>query len=359
VIGLLVVLGVELRQRDFASQLWRGPRESMIQMSYDVPDVCSGNWETGGRVTVPPDVLRAKYPVFARHRLSFIHRTQLDRVKLIESPQSSVGEVEQATVESRAPDMGPPCVRLSGWAIDPQVNEPASEVLLVQDHSILKHGAVIRETSKVGARFGKPALDRSGWVLFVSGQRWPSDPSRLKVYSVSRDGSTAYALDASRTSPLPSGDVVRYREYVLGRVVKMTEREPEGVDQLRGFSEPEANGRWTDGKEASIRLVLETPATGPLKLTATVAAFLIPQHAKQAVEILVNDHPVGRWEFHLGEQLAQRQIVIPQAVANGVRQLLIRFLLPDAAAPAALKFNPDVRTLGILVPQIRLSASTE
>ena len=86
---------------------------------------------------------------------------------------------------------------------------------------------------------------------------------------------------------------------------------------------------------------------------------MIPQHSKQAVDILVNGNQVGRWEFHFGEQIAERQIVIPHSVANGARQLLITFLLPDAAMPAALKFNPDPRMLGINVPQIRVSASTE
>jgi hypothetical protein len=358
-ISVLAVLGVELRQHDFASQTWRGPRESMIQMSYDVPDVCSGNWETSGRVTTPPGALRVRYPVFARHQLSFIHQTRLDGLRVMESAPSSVGEVERATVEAQSPDMGPPCVRLSGWAIDPESREPASEVLLVQENSVLKHGAVTRDSSEVAARLGNPAVGRSGWVLFVSATRWPSNPSQLKVYAVSRDGRTAYALDASHAGPLPSGDVARSREYVLGGVVKLTEPEPDGVDQLRGFSGPEAAGRWTDGKEASIRLPLKSPATGTLTLTATVAAFVIPQHSKQAVDILVNGNPVGHWEFHFGEQWSERQIVIPDSVANGARQLLITFLLPDAAMPDALKFNPDRRMLGISVAQIRVSASTK
>ena len=358
-ISVLAVLGVELRQHDFASLTWRGPREYMIQMSYDVPDVCSGNWEASGRVSVPPAILRDRYPVFARHRLSFIRRTRLDRLRVMESTQSSVGEVEQAAVEFRPPDGGPPCVRLSGWAIDPESKQPASEVLLVQGNGVLKHGAVTRETSEVAARLGNPALGRSGWVIYVSATRWPFNPSQLRVYAVSRDGRTAYALDKSHAPPLPSGEVARYHNYLLGRVVKLTEREPEGVDQLRGFSEPNAAGRWTDGKEASIRLALESPATGTLKLTATVAAFVIPQHSKQAVDILVNGNPVGRWEFRFGEQMAERQVVIPHSVANGARQLLITFLLPDAVVPAALKLNSDTRMLGITVPQIRVSASTE
>ena len=140
---------------------------------------------------------------------------------------------------------------------------------------------------------------------------------------------------------------------------KLTEPQPEGVDELRGFSVPEASGRWTDGKEASICLALESPATSTLKLTATVAAFVIPQHSKQAVDILVNGNQVGRWEFHFGEQIAERQIVIPHSVANGARKLLITFLLPDAVVPADLKFNSDARMLGINVAQIRVSASTE
>ena len=226
-LSILTALGVELRQHDFASGVWRGPREAMIQMSYDVPDVCSGNWDTGGRVTVPPHVLRTQSPLFARHQLSFLDRTRLDELTIMESPARSVGEVEQATVEFPPPDMGPPCVRLSGWAIDPEHSQPASEVLLVRERSILKRGAVIRETAEIAARLGNPALGRSGWVLFVSAPRWPANPSQLKVYAVSKDGRTAYALDTSHAPPLPAGEVTR-RDYVLGRVVTLTDPESRG-----------------------------------------------------------------------------------------------------------------------------------
>ena len=166
-------------------------------------------------------------------------------------------------------------------------------------------------------------------------------------------------LQTPNAPPLPSEDVTQDLDDVPGSVVKLSEPQPEGVDELRGFSLPEASGRWTDGKEASIGLALESPATSALKLTARVAAFVIPQHSKQAVDILVNGNQVGRWEFHFGEQIAERQIVIPHSVANGARKLLITFLLPDAAVPADLKFSSDARMLGINVAQIRVSASTE
>jgi len=166
-------------------------------------------------------------------------------------------------------------------------------------------------------------------------------------------------LQTPNAPPLPSEDVTQDLDDVPGSVVKLSEPQPEGVDELRGFSLPEASGRWTDGKEASIGLALESPATSALKLTARVAAFVIPQHSKQAVDILVNGNQIGRWEFHFGEQIAERQIVIPHPVANGARKLLITFLLPDAVVPADLKFNSDARMLGISVAQIRVSASTE
>jgi len=166
-------------------------------------------------------------------------------------------------------------------------------------------------------------------------------------------------LQTPNAPPLPSEDVTQDLDDVPGSVVKLSEPQPEGVDELRGFSLPEASGRWTDGKEASIGLALESPATSALKLTARVAAFVIPEHSKQAVDILVNGNQVGRWEFHFGEQIAERHIVIPHSVANGARKLLITFLLPDAVVPADLKFNSDARMLGISVAQIRVSASTE
>lgn len=194
----LVLLGVELRQGQVVSDSWRLPHEALLHAAYDVPDVCSGNWETSNRITRPTSLLRTLYPLMARHRLSFTRKIQLDSLRLVTSPANSVGAVEQAIVEAAPPDNGPACVRLSGWAVDPGGSGPAREVLLVWNHQVvIKRGAVTQATPEVAARLGNPEFGRSGWLIFLSQRRWLSDPSSLTVYALSRDGSTAYALEGS------------------------------------------------------------------------------------------------------------------------------------------------------------------
>jgi hypothetical protein len=197
----LVLMGVELRQGQVVSESWRLPREALLQAADDAPDVCSGNWETSSRVTFPADALRSRYPVMARNRLSFTRGVQLDGLRLVTLPASSVGAVERAIVEPPQPGDGPACVHLSGWARDPESGGPAREVLLVWNHRVIKRGAVIQATPEIAARFGNAELGRSGWALFVSRERWLSDPSSLTLYAVSRDRSTAYALGGSLRIP--------------------------------------------------------------------------------------------------------------------------------------------------------------
>ena len=197
----LVLLSVELRQGKVLGDIWRFPREALLQAAYDAPDVCSGNWATSSAVTSPAGALRSRYPVMARHRLSFTRDVTLASLRLVTVPAGSVGAVERAIVEPPPPDNGPPCVRLSGWAIDPEGGGPAREVLLVWNHRVIKRGAVSHATPEIAARLGNPALGQSGWELFISQERWLSDPSSLTLYAVSRDRSTAYTLGGSLRIP--------------------------------------------------------------------------------------------------------------------------------------------------------------
>jgi hypothetical protein len=344
----LALLSLEGLQTQVTLESWRPIRESLAQAVYDAPDVCAGNWNTISRLTHPPDAIRSRYPILAKHGIAFSRGVGLSGLEL--AGGSGAGAIEAAVVEASPPDGGSPCVRLSGWAVDPRSGEAAAEVLLVQGGKVIKRGAVNQAS---GETLGKQGLSRSRWDIFVSQQRWPRDSS-LAVYAVGTDRKRAYRLDLADGVRFPFGDPGRHHEYSLGFVVDLTRPQDDLSYQLRGFSGPEAGGRWTDASEATILLTIGEPVRDGLKLVASVDAFLVPQHPTQRVEILVNDRPVGRWVFNLGDPMREREVAIPNSTAAAMNRLSITFRLPDAASPASLNLSPDTRLLGIRMGRFRV-----
>ena len=354
----LLVLAVELPQYGFAAASWSAPREALLQASYDVPDVCSGNWEMSSRITAPPGALRARYPALARHNLSFVHSSSLNARTPADSPNASAGALERAVVEPPAPDEGPACIRLSGWATDPATGEGAREVVLVQGNTVIKRSEVRNAREDGRSRPSDPPRPTTSWTMFVSRTRWPEDPSSLQLYARGRDEATAYAIAPAPGVRFPSGDLSRFETYYdLGTEI----RPGAGGDGyvLEGFSGPEPDGRWTDGKEAQILFTLRSPASGALTLSLTATAFLVPQLPEQTAEIYVNEYPVGRWYFELGQRARDEQVAIPREAVVGQKRVVVTLRLPDAASPAHFNLSPDARTLGLKVARVRLAAGSE
>ena len=346
------LLCLEMQQARTMAELWQPLREDLMQAGYDAPDICAGNWDAVSRVTEPRDLMRSQYPILANHGTSFTQVPTLGEIEL--RGARTAGEVNSALVEASPPDNGPSCVQLSGWAMDPGSEEAAREVLLVQNNQVIKRGAVNQATPQIAARFNNPRLNRSGWAIFVSEPRWPRDSSSFAIYGLSRDGSAAYRLDLAPGVELPGGDLDSFQEYPLGRTMNFAETRDVVPYQLRGFSVPEAGGRWTDANEAVISVKLARPITSALALVATADAFLLPQLATQRADIFVNDQPVGRWEFRLGDTMREREIRIPEGTVAGAKHLVITFRLPDAATPAGMHFNSDTRLLGMRVARFRI-----
>jgi hypothetical protein len=348
----VLLLSLEIQQARAMAGLWGSLREDLMQAGYDAPDICAGNWDAVSRVTDPRDLMRSQYAILANHGTSFTQVPQLVDVELRSA--DAAGAVSQAVVEASPPDNGPSCVQLSGWAVDPGSGEAAREVLLVQNGAVIKRGAVNRATPQIAERFNNPRLNRTGWAIFVSGQRWPRDSSSFAIYGLSRDGRAAYRLDLASGVELPRGDLDTFHGYPLGRTMNFAEAGDGMPYQLRGFSVPEAGGRWTDANEAVISVRLARPIASAIELVATADAFLLPQLVTQRADIFVNDRPVGRWEFRLGEPMRERAVRVPESIVAGATHLVITFRLPDAATPAGMHFNSDTRLLGMRVARFRI-----
>ena len=293
--------------------------------------------------------------MFARHGLSFVRDPYFD-VKVASRDSRNAGQVERVVVEPPAPDKGPACVRLSGWAADPTTGEPAREVLLVHGTTVLKRSAVRGLTQDPVSGHNGTAQSASKWTMYVSRLRWPEDPSALKLLAVGSNGDTAFTLGNASSVRLPAGDLSRYEAlYKLGTDIFPGESTDGCV--LDGFSGAEPGGRWTDGTEAQLSFTLSSAATTALTLSLTADAFVTPARPKQTVEVIVNDQAIARWEFLLNERSRERTLRIPASVVAGQRRVLITLRLPDAESPAHLNLSADRRLLGLRIVRFRLAAA--
>lgn len=123
---------------------------------------------------------------------------------------------------------------------------------------------------------------------------------------------------------------------------------------MKGFSNPESDGTWTDDEVATFTCKMPTSADQRPKSVRIVAqAFVQPQHA-QTVEITLNG--TGQKLVHFVNAGAQQVIDLP--VPADSDQLKITFHMPDAVSPQALGMSTDARKLGLYLKWIQFSTDT-
>ena len=129
------------------------------------------------------------------------------------------------------------------------------------------------------------------------------------------------------------------------------------IYQKSGWSQAEEWGTWTDGKEASLLLKINSIPAKNLELIADVNPFVSDKHPQQNIDILVNQTAVGSWTFRYGEPNSPQKIFIPAELISDRNILEITFRLNDAKSPAELNINSDRRLLGLGFKKIRIVPS--
>lgn len=121
-----------------------------------------------------------------------------------------------------------------------------------------------------------------------------------------------------------------------------------------GWSEPEPNGRWTDGPEAVAAFRL--PAAGrAIALHAVVEPFVAARHPKLTVDIWTNDVPAARWRFaYGGANSTEQDIVVPEGAIGADGVLVLTFVIRRPGRPAAIGHSTDRRRLGLFVRSLAL-----
>lgn len=122
-----------------------------------------------------------------------------------------------------------------------------------------------------------------------------------------------------------------------------------------GWSEPEANGRWTDGPEA-VAVFRLPDAGGAIALRAVVEPFVVARHSRLTVDVWANDVRAGRWRFGFGAANSTAQtLLVPAGAVGADRLLTLTFVLRKPGRPAALGHSTDRRQLGLFVRSLALS----
>lgn len=116
-----------------------------------------------------------------------------------------------------------------------------------------------------------------------------------------------------------------------------------------GWSDAETDFRWTKGTQAALVFAWDDAgaSASTVRLTFSTGAFLAPQVlTQQRVTPLLNG--VALPVLELKSDAAQvYEITLPRNALR--RENILRFNLPDAAAPAALHLGTDERLLGLRV----------
>ena len=124
----------------------------------------------------------------------------------------------------------------------------------------------------------------------------------------------------------------------------------DGVDHLlRGWSNPEPHGTWSQGSESNLRLGLRD-AKG---LVLTVTPFLAPGHSRVDLEVVVNNRYSRRFMLE-GQVWETRELRVdlPPGLIHGDANTDIRFVIRRPMSPAEACFEPGTRPIGVSLASI-------
>jgi hypothetical protein len=145
--------------------------------------------------------------------------------------------------------------------------------------------------------------------------------------------------------------------YKLGINISLESNESNFKDYLvllNGWNLPEGKGTWSEGDNSTFFLIFEkTPETN-LILTVNAIPFVTEKHPNLAVDVLVNNHFVGKLHYRLNNFSYENKIEIPKALINNNNLLKVQFIFKKSISPAMLKINGDTRKLSLFISSLKL-----
>lgn len=223
--------------------------------------------------------------------------------------------------------------------------------VLVPDPGQDAHGAVTALTAAVVALAGDPAMrknlgarGRQRALTLFTAERMIADFARL-VGAVGADSRPVWPDARDYRSPhlLPLG-----RELLLGD-------DDAAMEFLKeGWSHGEGEGRWTDGDQARLRLVLPEDCRDGLVLTCGIRPFLARPGSALELRLACNGREIGRRRWHEDASAVERMswAILPDG--RPWREAELTLSLTGACSPASLGLSGDRRRLGVWVTFLRL-----
>ena len=143
------------------------------------------------------------------------------------------------------------------------------------------------------------------------------------------------------------------KAYTLGSVINFGASGDAGKFKTSGWSTPEKEFTWTEGKGAKLSFTLSQIDSAVALRMKLVGLIHPPDVSAQPVEVYVNGKKIADWQVAAP---ADFTATIPKELA-AAKQIEIELRTPASTTPKALKMNEDVRVLGVACYELAITKS--
>jgi hypothetical protein len=135
-------------------------------------------------------------------------------------------------------------------------------------------------------------------------------------------------------------------DYKLGTTIKFgKEQEPQDF-MYSGWSTPEEDIVWSDGKSATIAFSMNRSNSTLMNVQITAFPYIVDRkHETQRVTVYLNKNELGSYLFSQPQTQQMDFLIYPEYLNEQVQYLT--FDIPDAISPWELGISKDSRNLGI------------
>jgi hypothetical protein len=166
---------------------------------------------------------------------------------------------------------------------------------------------------------------------------------RVDGYNLCTPSTPEDANHVSEPPPAPA--------YAAGTMLDFTAGGNARDYVILGWGAPLADGTWTEGPMALLRLGFAADKSRPLVLEANITGFVARNHPRLDVDVVVNGQTVDRWVVRSTSRSSRRTSIPPSTAA--LRQGLdVEFRMRNPQAPIYVGAGPSSTFLGLQVREL-------
>ena len=155
------------------------------------------------------------------------------------------------------------------------------------------------------------------------------------------------AVQTLSLTPFDLNNPNNFATYDIGDEILFTKGNGAEKYMASGWSTPEQNFTWTNGKDAVVNMFVKDAKDKQLQLSVSGRAVYGPSDKNQKVVVYVNDKELTAWE--IGKENAIYTVKLPESVVqNGALQIRLHISKPT-------KVGKDPRDLGVAVNTLKVS----